>query len=319
MNAPTMTRARASAVLFGGAFCALAAPGRAQSTPPIRVAVQPIENAMEVFYAKETGRFAAAGLDIDIQIIPVVGSILAAVASNSVDIGYSSVDALAEIHQRNIPLAVIAGASEYLSPASQRISALALPANSPVRLARDLNGKIVATGGLRSIGEIVIRTWIDQNGGDSSTIKFVEIPFPAIAAALDAGRVDAAWLPEPFLTSARGSTRVLSYAFDTVSKHFLLSAFCTSVQWAKDHPDLVSRFASVIRETAVWANKNPGLTAPMVVRTLKLDPTVVGAMARSRYAEQLTPSLMQPLIDISAKFGGYATFPAQELIRSASQ
>jgi ABC-type nitrate/sulfonate/bicarbonate transport system substrate-binding protein len=318
MNAPTMTRARASALLFGSALCSLAIPGRAQTNPTIRVAVQPIENAMEVYYAKETGRFAAAGLDVDIQIVPAVGSILAAVASNAVDIGYGSVDALAEVHQRNIPLIVIAAASEYLSPASQRISALALPANSPVRQAKDLDGKIVATGGLRSIGESVVRTWVDQNGGDSSTIKFVEIPFPAEAAALDAGRVDAAWLPEPFLSSARGSTRVLSYAFDSVSKHFLLSAFCTSTEWAKNHPALVDRFASVIRETAVWANKNPDLTAPIVARTLKLDPSIVGAMARTRYAEQLTPSLLQPLIDVSAKFGGYNVFPAQELIYSAS-
>jgi ABC-type nitrate/sulfonate/bicarbonate transport system substrate-binding protein len=182
-----------------------------------------------------------------------------------------------------------------------RISAALRNPYAPRALAAGSVQEIVKTGDNARLSDLPIPTWTP--GKD----------------AAPSGRVDAAWLPEPFLTSARGSTRVLSYAFDTVSKHFLLSAFCTSAQWAKDHPDLVSRFASVIRETAVWANKNPELTAPMVVRTLKLDPTVVGAMARSRYAEQLTPSLMQPLIDISAKFGGYATFPAQELIRSASQ
>jgi hypothetical protein len=32
------------------------------------------------------------------------------------------------------------------------------------------------------------------------------------------------------------------------------------------------------------------------------------------YAEQLTPALMQPLIDMAAKYNGFKAFPAQELM-----
>jgi hypothetical protein len=37
-------------------------------------------------------------------------------------------------------------------------------------------------------------------------------------------------------------------------------------------------------------------------------------MTRARFGEQLTPALMQPLIDVAAKFGGFNPFPARELI-----
>jgi hypothetical protein len=48
-----------------------------------------------------------------------------------------------------------------------------------------------------------------------------------------------------------------------------------------------------------------------------MDPAVLATMTRSVYAETLTAASMQPLIDISAKYNGYATFPAQELIYTA--
>jgi ABC-type nitrate/sulfonate/bicarbonate transport system substrate-binding protein len=137
MNAPVMTRARVSALIIGAAFASLAAVGRAESNNTLRVAIQPIENAMERYYAKETGRFAAAGLDVDIQIVQSPSAIAAAVLSNAVDVGYSTIDVLASIHQKNIPLVVIAPASEYLSQ-SRRTGGLVLPANSTIHQAKDL-------------------------------------------------------------------------------------------------------------------------------------------------------------------------------------
>ena len=40
-------------------------------------------------------------------------------------------------------------------------------------------------------------------GGDPTTVKFVELAFPDMPAALDAGRVDAICVVEPFLTAAK--------------------------------------------------------------------------------------------------------------------
>ena len=37
-------------------------------------------------------------------------------------------------------------------------------------------------------------------------------------------------------------------------------------------------------------------------------------MVRSHYAEELTPALMQPGIDASAKYNSFTTFPASELL-----
>jgi hypothetical protein len=42
-------------------------------------------------------------------------------------------------------------------------------------------------------------------------------------------------------------------------------------------------------------------------------------MARVHYPEQMTAALMQPLIDASAKYQGFSTFPAREVIYASSR
>jgi ABC-type nitrate/sulfonate/bicarbonate transport system substrate-binding protein len=313
MGEMVISRARASALLFGAAsLLANASPGRAQSGTALRIATLPIESAAEPFYAKEMGFFAKAGLDVDIQTMQTSAAMAAAAASSAIDIGYSPVDSMATIHSKKVPVVVIAPANEYISPS--RNAGLALPANSAVHQAKDLNGKIIAVSNLRSLSENAVRAWMDRNGGDSSTAKFVEIPFPAMQPALDTGHVDAAWVAEPFISAAAKNGRVIEYGFDAIATRFLIGGWFTTTQWATDHRDLVTRFAAAMHETAVWANKNPGSSGQVVAKYTKIDPAVLVTMTRSRYGEALTAVSMQPLIDISAKYNGFASFPAQELL-----
>jgi ABC-type nitrate/sulfonate/bicarbonate transport system substrate-binding protein len=119
---------------------------------------------------------------------------------------------------------------------------------------------------------------------------------------------------EPFIAIAKKNSRVLAYGFDGISKHFVVGAWVATRQWANDHPDLVKRFAGVMHDTAVWANKNPQKSGEILAKYTKLDPAAISMMARVHYAEQLTPALMQPLIDEAAKYNGFKSFPSQELL-----
>ena len=306
--------------MFGGAaICANPSQMLAQSISTVRIGIQRVEAAAEVYFAKDMGFFTKAGLDADVELFQNTPAVAAAVASSSMDIGLITVDVLAAIHEKNIPVIAIAPATEYLSPATTRTNALVLPASSPIQQAKELNGKIIAVAGLHTLSETAARVWIDQNGGDSSTVKFVEVPFPAMPAALDAGRVDAAWVVEPFVGAVTKNGRVLEYGFDGISKHFINAVWIANPQWAKGHSNVVSRFVVAMHETGTWANKNPQKSGDILAKYMKIDPTVIATMARVRYAEQMTPALMQPLIDASAKYQGFNSFPAQEVIYVSSR
>lgn len=302
-------------MMFGGLTLGFTQTlSRAQEQDRLRIATIPIEPGAQVYYAHDMGFFAKAGLDVDIQAMTTGPGIAAALVSNAVDIGFGSVDAVAAIHEKNVPLVLVAAGSDYVYPASSRTTALVVPATSPIQTAKDLKGKVIAVTAINGITHTVAEAWVDQNGGDSATVKFVELPLAAMPAALTAGRVDAVWISQPFLEEAKNNGRVLVYGFDTVAKHFISTAWLTTAQWANGHPDLVRRFAAVMRQTAAWANANNAASAQILAKYTKADPAVIATQARSHFAEDLSPEALQPLIDVAAKYNNFTTFPARELI-----
>jgi NitT/TauT family transport system substrate-binding protein len=301
-------------MLGGTAFWGIPSIGRAQDKAALRIGTFAVENGLQPFYARDAGFFTAAGITADVQLLPGSAAIAAGIVSNSIDVGYGAIDVLATLHSKSIPVVVIAPGGEYLAPVTSRVAAIMVPTASTVKTAKDLNGKTIAANSLHSLADAVPKLWVDQNGGDSSTLKFVEMPFAAMPAAFDAGRVDAALISEPFMGAAEKSGRVLVYGYDCIAKHFLLGAWFTTPQWAKDHPDVIARFRTGMRQAATWSNANPVKTGELLAKYTKIDPAYIPTMTRARFGEQLTPALVQPLIDVSAKFGGFSAFPARELL-----
>jgi NitT/TauT family transport system substrate-binding protein len=308
-----MTRAQAAAVLCGAAGFGAAAPARAQATIPLRTINPPIEGAAQAVYAKEMGFFAKAGFEVSIQIMQA--GVPAAVASNSFEFGWVTADALANAHARSIPLVAIAPAQEFVYTANARTNTgLCVAPSSAIRTAKDLNGKVIAVPSRLGISENCTRAWIDKNGGDSTTIKMVEVPFIAMAAALESGRIDCAYVTEPFLTANAKVERSIGDPQTSIGPRYLTSVWATTAPYAAAHPDIVSRYAAVMRETAIWANNNPEKSGAIVASFTKLDPATVASMVRSRFADQLSPGLLQPVIDVSAKYNHFTPFSASELI-----
>ena len=106
------------------------------------------------------------------------------------------------------------------------------------------------------LNQIAAMDWIDQNGGDSRTVKFIELSSPATIAAIEDGRVDAGQAGTPILTMAldAGRTRVLAQIFDAFGRRFENVGWFTTADYSAKHPDVVQRFAHVMREADAYAN-----------------------------------------------------------------
>lgn len=288
-------------------------PAQAETITKIRLAIVPFENAAQAFYATDQGFFAEAGLDVEIEQLVNAPAIASAVSSDAADIGFSTIGPLALAHTHGFPLAFVSAA--HVSDPKNPTSALLVTSNSPIQKAADLNGKVFATNGLATPAEYVPRAWVDRNGGDSSTMRFVELPFSEMSSALAAGRVDAAYVAEPFLTEAVQvqHDRVLVYSA-TVTQDALQGGWFTTLQWARAHGDVLKRFDAVMRKSAAWANANPALCVPILAKYLKVDPKVAAGGRRTEFALRLSAAKMQPMIDLSAKYAGFSSFPASELI-----
>jgi ABC-type nitrate/sulfonate/bicarbonate transport system substrate-binding protein len=312
MNRFSFLRPRACAAALAVVLSGLPLLGYAQEAT-IKIATIPIDTGAEAFYARDQGFFKKAGLDASIERITNGPAITAAVVSGAVDIGFSNLVSLAIAFKKGVPITLIAPAGMYSSKAPTSTCQVAL--NSPIKTAKDMNGKIFATNGLKNIGEFGPRAWIDANGGDSSTVKFVEMPFPDMAGALTQGRIDAAVMAEPTMTEAKGQTRFLSNCYDGIGPTYMIGAYFTTSAWATAHPDLVRKFQTAMRDTAIWANKNTAASAVILARESKMNPEIAAKMYRAVYPEKLEVSAIQPVINVTAKYGGLpAAFPATDMM-----
>lgn len=289
------------------------ATARAQSAT-IRAAMIPIEPASSIYYAADNGFFTKAGLDVQITQNPSSPAAASAVASGTYDVAYATISTLAVAHSRNLPFVAIAPG--IMTQPGEIAGAIMVPVNSPIKTAKDCDGKTFACAGLGTIAEYQPRAWIDKYGGDSSTVKFVEMPFPEQIPAMNSGRVDAAYLVEPFITIGikSGTIRLLNTGDDAIAPRFLSTAWYSTKRWASAHPDLVARFAAAMLEAARWANANPDKVVPILSKYLKADPVITAAAHRAVFATSLVPADMQPWINVTAKYAKFPPFPAAELI-----
>lgn len=83
----------------------------------------------------------------------------------------------------------------------------------------------------------------------------------------------------------------------------------------KNHPLEAKKFADVMRETAVWANAHYDESAVILGRNLSESPDQIRVITRVTYGTTLDPKLVQPSIDLCAKYGVIkASFPARDLL-----
>jgi NitT/TauT family transport system substrate-binding protein len=311
---------RFAAILSAALFlvpCAAAAQTSPKAPITIHVGAIPSEVAAELFYGVDMGFFKKAGLDVQIDFFNNGSAIAAAVASGALDLGLSDLMSVINAHSRGLPF--VYAAPGLLTTLKAPTVGILIPANSAIKDARDLNGKTVAVSALKNIAQITASAWIDANGGDSKSVKFVEVPFPQLVPALATGRIDASLANEPWMTlAADGGNRLVFMEKGALSPAFLLSGWVTTKDWTQKNPDTLVRFVSAMRQIAAWANANQAASSPILAKYTKSDIAVIQRMHRGTFADHFEPGYVQPVIDAAAKYGAIAAgFPAAAIIEES--
>lgn len=312
---------RSALALAGGALASPLMRGAgiasAQGLTSIKAAGVPEDSAVPVLWGIQSGIFRRHGLDVSLEAARSGAAIAASVAGGAYQIGKSSLAALIAAHVHGVPFVLIAPAAIYDSSIST--VALLVKADSPMRVPADLNGKTIAVSSINDVYEIATKAWVDQHGGDSSTMKFVELPVTAVAEAVATGRVDAAGIAVPELqqTLATGRTRVIGHMYDGIAPRFLIQGWFTTADYANKNPEIVRAFARGEREGAIYANGHHQQIIDSEAQFTKIEPGVIAKMTHFFYATSLEPAMIQPLIDATAKYKVIpASFDAREMIAS---
>lgn len=281
---------------------------RAQALTAVRVASSPNDDLIPVLLGIDNGSFRKAGLEVDLQKANNGTAVVAAVAGGAVDIGKSSAPSILVAHAKGLPFLLVAPAGIFTAEAPTAGTMVAV--NSSIKTGKDCNGKIMAVGALNDLTALSIEAWVDRNGGDSKTLQFVEIPPSAMGAALAAGRVDTATLPDPALGEAiaSGKARLLGNSVAAIAPRFMQAAFFATSDYVAKNKATVAAFRRVVVEAAGYANSHHAQMIPLLAKFTGIDPKVIAAQPQQIFGTSLDPKLLQPLVDVCARYG---TIPAR--------
>ena len=311
-----LTRRRTLVALSVSA-CALATATSlgAQQMRKVRVGSTLDDAITPILYGIQSGLFGQLGIDVQLQSFASGAALTSAVVGGAIDVGKSSMFALFAAHAHGVPLKIVAGAAQYTSQAPT--SELIVATDSSVKSAADLDGKTVAASALNSLDAIATRAWVDQHGGRSSTLNFIELPNTAMIPAVEEGRVAAASPSNPALQEAldTGKVRVLAPSFDAIGDRFLIAAwFCTAAYIAQNN-DAVRRFAEGVGRASTFTNAHHADTVQLLANYAHMPADVIAKMNRLTNATSVDPKAIEPSIAAAVKYGIIdKTFPATDLI-----
>lgn len=305
-----IVRALVAAGCAGGAL-----PALGQTATKLSVGVNASDDVAPLLWAKTSGMFTRAGLDVDIQKFTSGSIAVAAVIGGSLDIARTSLLPLISAHNRGIPVQLIAPGE--LALPNDPTEAIVVAKNSPVTSAKQLNGATMPVPALHSFNEMATRAWIDATGGDSKTVHFVEVPISSIVPAIEAGRMPAGMVTDPFLKDAlaAGRVNVIGRPNEAIGKRYLITAYMTMAPFIAAHHEAVSTFAQVLGRSAAYTTTHHAEVIVAVASFWGITASAISGMAAPPVASSLDPKDIQPLIDTAARYGVIATgFPAEAII-----
>jgi NitT/TauT family transport system substrate-binding protein len=289
---------------LAAALVGSAAPVRAQPAPIVlRIATPGNDGNALAFYAQDMGFFKKYGIDGRVQTLRAGSGagVAAAVAGGAADIGEGDIVAAAAAREHGIAISLLS--PSFLHRTAQPITALVVARNSPIRSARDLDAKVIGEPSLTGPAKIATVVWLQKNGADVATIKFVEVPQVNMAAAVARGTIAAAVSNEPSLTATLDEVRPIGDPYGALGDPIQVTAWFATDEWLKANPDAAKRFVSALHETAVWANnpQNYPASGAILQKYTPFPPELLAKMHRATYGETFDPAIMQPLLDAAAE------------------
>jgi NitT/TauT family transport system substrate-binding protein len=292
----------------------------AQSPTTIRIGSTPQMAVSAALYAQANAAFAKNGIDATITSMNSGAAIIAAILGGSLEFGNISMLNLVEAHARSLPLVIEYAASLYGADVRDSIGMI-VAKDSPIRSGRDFTGKTFAVPALGDTFTIAGSNWIDKNGGDSSTVKFLELPNSAAAEAISSGRVDAAILVQPTLRNAvaGGKCRIIGDPFASIAPRFVSTVYACSIEFATKNAAAVVRFRKVIADSSTYVNAHVPEVLPLMSKFTGVDLAVLSNLPFTRMGTSTAlkdaHATIQPLIDVAAKYKAIPhSYDAKELI-----
>jgi NitT/TauT family transport system substrate-binding protein len=301
-------RRRAAALAAAGLLLALAGcggsdddGGTAQGGPDqVTIGLIPIVDVAPIYLGIEQGFFEDRDIELTVELAQGGAAIVPAVMSDQYQFGFSNVVSMMVARSEGLPVRLVGPGVRSTSEQGADFNGVAVPGDSPIRTAADLEGKTVGVNTLNNICGVSINESVRKAGGDPSRLTYVELPPPDMPAALDAGQIDATCMSEPFLSgylAAGGRTVASNYA--DVAPDADIAVYFTSEKLLQSDPDLVARFTEALAESEAYAQEHPEETRATATTYTSLTAEQVAGVTLPRFPTELNRDSLERIAELA--------------------
>lgn len=240
-----------------GTTAASASPGAAATT--ITIYGSGSLTSAPLHIAVDKGYFKAVGLDVKIVTSQTGQNLVPLLLNGQATIATLDTPTTITAIGKNIPIVAIAPNEDGEGTARGGIAVVAK--DPSITTWASLAGKTIAVNVLQGTQQILTEASMRNAGVDPSSVKFVETGSPtATIAALNSGRVDAALLPEPVLTSAIDSgLHAVANPEETTIPNVPAYVWVTSKSYAAANPVVIRKFEQAILKANTAATASQSL------------------------------------------------------------
>ncbi|WBB67958.1 ABC transporter substrate-binding protein [Micromonospora sp. WMMD812] len=273
--------------------------GQGGGTTKVKVGAIPIVDVAPLHLGIQKGFFTEVGIEVEVVNTTGGAAAVPGVVSGEFDFAFGNLVSLIVARSQKLPLKAIAEGNSSTGQQGKDFGGIVVPKDSPITSAAQLAGKTVAVNNLKNIGDTTVRASIRKAGGDPSSVKFVELPFPDMPAAVAGKRVDAAWIVEPFFTVAQNQgAKVIASNFVDTAPNLTIAAYFTTEKTIQQKADLTKRFTAAIEKSLAYAQEHPDEARAVLPSYAKIDPAVAEKMTLPAWSGKINRDSVQTLADL---------------------
>lgn len=233
------------------AACGSSSDDEATDGGTLKVAVYPSFSSLGAQQALADGAFEDEGLTIKFVTVNTPADVAPLLSSGQVQFGLMDMTTpvLAAAKASKAPFVFDAPATEGtpLTPDGWGSANVWVKKDSKIQSVKDLAGARFGIPQLNSQLWLDVRTNVDAAGGDSSKIKWVQIPDPAQnLTQIKSGQIDATTSSEPTGTSWAADAEVRHLAGFVSNQGHIAYSFASTKDYATKHADVVDKFRAAI-------------------------------------------------------------------------
>lgn len=292
-----------AALLAAGCGSSGSSGGNGLEKKTITVASLPLVDGAALYVAMKHKFFDQEGLNV--QIKPVAQSILAlpALQKGQVDViaGANYVTFLQANEKGVLKLRIVADGA---ANASRFTEVLVMP-NSPIKQAKDLEGKTLAVNILNNIQSLTTNQVLKANNVDPSKVKYRAVPFPQMGAALQKGQIDAVNTAEPFGTDFQrklGARMVVDVGGPPVTD-LPISGYVSTQQFVDKNPKTAAAFQRAIQKAQQLISTDRKQAEAVLPSYAHIDAQTASVLSLPGYPTSLNATRLQRLPDLMLQDG----------------